>query len=457
MTPEFADWGWRVPFLRRSVLLGVSLWIRIRLQESPVFRRMKEEQRLSRAALGAFCTGRTASCARRVFGAVIGQAVTFYMAHVLRVLLPRAHRARRRLTVTVLTGTALAIGGAARAVAGWLTRPRRPQAAAARPAALAVLLYFPLFGALLDAANPALAKARADVAGRRRAEPADCSLQFDPMGRPHFDAQFLRRRQFAARRAPASATRPGRLPSPRRRGSRSATGIDGGARPRRAAGAERARPRSQTSSGGAVRAGGGRLPAEGGSGRDPPAARRRDPRPAPLHRGARLRARSAALLAEMFPARIRYTACLFPQNFGNGWFGGLLPAVAFTIVAATGNVFAGLWYPVCLAALCFVVGALGAARDARPRRGLSGRATLLALDLDLGPVGRIAHDGELEVFHVVPRPDDDVVFVVNHDFVFVALESFVQSVADARSAMPFLSVYFRYCDGDFRDDGADFR
>ena len=64
----------------------------------------------------------------------------------------------------------------------------------------------------------------------------------------------------------------------------------------------------------------------------------------------------AALLAEMFPARIRYTALSFPQNFGNGWFGGLLPAITFTIVAATGNVFAGLWYPVSVAALCLVVG-----------------------------------------------------------------------------------------------------
>ncbi len=68
----------------------------------------------------------------------------------------------------------------------------------------------------------------------------------------------------------------------------------------------------------------------------------------------------------MFPARIRYTALSFPQNFGNGWFGGLLPAVAFTIVAATGNVFAGLWYPVCLAALVLRGRRAGAARDARP-------------------------------------------------------------------------------------------
>jgi hypothetical protein len=66
----------------------------------------------------------------------------------------------------------------------------------------------------------------------------------------------------------------------------------------------------------------------------------------------------AALLAELFPPRVRYTALSFPQNFGNGWFGGLLPAIAFTIVAATGDVFAGLWYPVTVAALAFVVCAL---------------------------------------------------------------------------------------------------
>ncbi len=292
-----------------------------------------------------------------LFGAVVGQAVTFYTATFYAYyFLERVARVDAA-TVTVLTGIAIAIGAPLVLACGWLSDRigRKPPLLAGL--ALAVLLYFPLFGALLDAANPALAKARADAPVVLRADPADCSLQFDPMGRRAFDGSSCDVvRSFLARAGIGHATFALASPSPARLeiGGVVMAAPD----PARLGGAMRARRRSRTSSG-----------ARGPRWKPRAMGWLRIPRPSTGRAWSRCSSRSSAsprsctgpysaLLAELFPARIRYTALSFPQNFGNGWFGGLLPAVAFTIVAATGNVFAGLWYPVSLAALCFVVGAL---------------------------------------------------------------------------------------------------
>jgi MFS family permease len=338
---EFADWGWRVPFLLSAVLLVISLWIRIRLQESPVFRRMKEEQALSRAPLSeAFLHGPNARLMlAALFGAVIGQAVTFYTATFYAYYFLERIARIDAATATVLTGIAIAIGAPFVLVAGWLSDRigRKPPLLAGL--ALAVLFYFPLFGALLDAANPALAKARADTPVALRADSAECTLQFDPMGRRAFDGSSCDvARSFLARAGIGHATIALASPSPARLEIGNVIMADFERRARSA------------------------LEAAGhGLAADSTAVDR--PRVvailvALLCITALVTGPYSALLAEMFPARIRYTALSFPQNFGNGWFGGLLPAVAFTIVAATGNVFAGLWYPVIVAGLCFVVGLL---------------------------------------------------------------------------------------------------
>ena len=355
---DFADWGWRVPFLLSAVLLVISLWIRIRLQESPVFRRMKEAQALSRAPLSeAFLHGPNARLMlAALFGAVVGQAVTFYTATFYAYYFLERIARVDAATVTVLTGIAIAIGAPLVLACGWLSDRigRKPPLLAGL--ALAVLLYFPLFGALLDAANPVLAKARADAPVVLRADPAECALQFDPMGRRAFDGSSCDvARSFLARAGIGHATFALASPSPARleiggvvMAAPDPARLEADARADAIADFER-RARA------ALEAAGHGLAA------DPAAIDR--PRVvallvALLFITALVTGPYSALLAELFPARIRYTALSFPQNFGNGWFGGLLPAVAFTIVAATGNVFAGLWYPVCLAALCFVVGAL---------------------------------------------------------------------------------------------------
>ena len=355
---EFADWGWRVPFLLSGVLLVISLWIRIRLQESPVFRRMKAEQSLSRAPLSeAFLHGPNAKLMLvALFGAVVGQAVTFYTATFYAYYFLERIARVDAATTTVLTGVAIAIGAPLVLGCGWLSDRlgRKPPLLAGL--ALAAFLYFPLFGALLDASNPALAAARQEAPVVLRADPSECALQFDPLGRRAFAGSSCDiARSLLARAGVGHATvalasaAPAWLeiggvvmaaPDPAQLGAE--------ARAEAVADFERRARAALESAGHGLAA-------------DPAAVDR--PRVVALLVAlllitALVTGPYSALLAELFPGRIRYTALSFPQNFGNGWFGGLLPAVAFTIVAATGNVFAGLWYPVSLAALCIMVGAL---------------------------------------------------------------------------------------------------
>jgi MFS family permease len=360
MAPEaFADWGWRLPFLFSAVLLVISLWIRMRLEESPVFRDMKAEQRLSRSPLKeSFLRWENLRWVLlATFGCVIGQAVTFYAGTFYAVFFLERIARVDGFTVTMLSIVALAIGAPLTLLSGWLADRigRRPVLLGGL--ALAALLYFPLYGALLSAANPALAQAYEQSPVIVHAAEGDCSLQFDPMGRRRFDARSCDiAKSFLARAGVSHETREQAAGGP--------AAIEIGATtlvapdPARLAGVDLAAAIE------AFRAAAQAALAAAGY---PEAA---DPAAVDRLRvvgilvlllllAALPLGSYAALLVELFPARIRYSALSFPQHFGNGWFGGILPAVAFTIVAATGDVFAGLWYPVAIAGLCFVIGAIG--------------------------------------------------------------------------------------------------
>jgi MFS family permease len=357
MTPaEFSAWGWRVPFLASIVLLGISLWIRLRLRESPVFRQLRERRALSRAPVAETLLQRAnlRLVLVALFGAVVGQAILFYVGTFYAYyFLERVARVDG-LTVTLLSGAALLVGAPLVVAGGWLADRAGRKPVLLGAFALAALLYFPLFGALLPAANPALAKARHDLPVVVRADPADCSLQFDLLGRRRFDEHSCDVvKTFLGRAAVGHATLPLAAPGP----ARLEIGDAGIPAPDAAAlaGAERAAAIQAFE-----REARAALDAAGYAGQADPAAVDRPRVLAILVALVALAALAtgayASLLVELFPARIRYTALSFPQNVGNGWFGGLLPAVAFTIVAATGDVFAGLWYPVALAALSFLVG-----------------------------------------------------------------------------------------------------
>ena len=357
MTPAaFADWGWRIPYLVSVILLGISLWIRLRLHESPVFHRMKAEGALSAAPLSeTFLRWDNLKIVLiALFGCVAGQAVLFYTSTFYAFYFLERMARVDGLTATILAGCALVIGAPLVVLFGWLSDRIGRKPLMIGGVALAALLYFPLFGALLSAANPVLAAARESSPVILRADSRDCSLQFDPVGRRHFDSRscdivktILARAGVDYQMLPAVTEGPARLEI----GSETLVAPDPDALPeaQRSAAIADFQARAQAA-----------LAAAGYHAEADPAAIDRLRVIAILVLllaiAAMCTGAYGSLLAELFPARIRYSAVSFPQNFGNGWLGGLLPASAFAIVAATGNIYAGLWYPVIVAAICFVVG-----------------------------------------------------------------------------------------------------
>ena len=352
----FRDWGWRVPFLLSAVLLGVSLWIRLQLEESPVFRRMKAEGSASRApiteAFGRWANARWALVA--LMGAVAGQAVVWYTGQFYALFFLEKMLMVDGASANILVAIALAIGTPFFVLFGWLSDRigRKPIIIAG--CALAAASYFPAFNLLTEAANPALARAQASAPVRVIADAGECSVQFDPLGRNRFDATscdiaraFLARSGISYEVVAAPA------------GTRAAITI-GNARlaaPDPAGLEAEARHQAISAYEAEVKAA---LTAAGYPQRANPGAIRTGQVIAILTYLVLLVTMVygpiAALLVELFPARIRYTAMSLPYHLGNGWFGGFLPTTAFAIVAATGNIYAGLWYPVAICLITVIVG-----------------------------------------------------------------------------------------------------
>src|SRR3954467_1614597 len=186
---DFAAWGWRLPFLVSIVLLIVSLWIRMKLEESPVFRRMKEEGKGSSAPLTeAFARwGNLKIVLIALFGAVAGQAVVWYAGQFYALFFLERMLRVDGATANILIAIALALATPFFLVFGWLSDRIGRKLIILAGCALAALTYFPLFDALSHAANPALYAASAASPVRVVADPSDCSVQFDPIGRNKFD------------------------------------------------------------------------------------------------------------------------------------------------------------------------------------------------------------------------------------------------------------------------------
>ena len=340
----FQEWGWRIPFLLSLILLGISLWIRLQLAESPAFVRMKEEGTRSKApireAFGQWPNARIVLIA--LFGAVAGQAVVWYAGQFYalffleRVLKVDAAAANIMIAVALVLATPFFV------VFGWLSDRigRKPIIMAGL--LLAAATYFPLFKALTWAANPALATAQMSAPVTVVADPANCSFQFDPIGKTKFDEHGCDvAKSFLARAGVSYAN-------------------------------VAAAPGSQAS----VRIGAVTVPVDeafeaeaksalAAAGYPEKAAPDQVNRPLVVAilfllvlYVTMVYGPIAALLVELFPTRIRYTSMSLPYHIGNGWFGGFLPATAFAIVAARGNIYAGLWYPVIIAAVCLVIGLL---------------------------------------------------------------------------------------------------
>jgi MFS family permease len=357
MAPEtFAEWGWRIPFLLSLILLAISLWIRMKLSESPVFRQMKAEAATSKAPLAeSFLRWENLKSVLIVlFGSVAGQAVLFYTTTFYALYFLERTAKLDGLTTTTLLAIALAIGAPLVVFFGWLSDRIGRKPLIVGGLALGALLFMPLFAALLAAANPSLAAARATSPVVVHADPATCSFQFDPLGRNTFQSTSCDIVKAHLARAGVSYET---LPAPDNTPARVAIGVQSLTAPEPSALPETERATAIVAFAEELSA------ALAGAGY----AAKADPatvdRPlvvavlvALLAIAAMITGPYSVQLVEMFPARIRYSALSFPQNFGNGWFGGFMPATAFAIVAATGDVFAGLWYPIIVAGGACIIG-----------------------------------------------------------------------------------------------------
>jgi MFS family permease len=352
----FTGWGWRIPFLASAVLLVLSLWIRLQLNESPVYRQMKAEGKTSKSPLkesfGNWFNLRFVLIA--LFGAVAGQAVVWYTGQFYALFFLEKVMKVDGVTANVLIAVALALGTPFFVIFGWLSDRigRKPIILAG--CALAAASYFPLFHALTDAANPALAEAQARAPISVRANPGECSFQFDPVGKNKFDASscdiakaYLAKGGYNYENVAAA---PGDIAAIRI-GGQNLIAPD----PAKLTGA--ARKDAIKAYQEAVKAA---LAGAGYPAKADLAAMNVPMVIAVLFALVLLVTMVygpiAAMLVELFPSRIRYTSMSLPYHLGNGWFGGFLPTTAFAVTAATGDIYAGLWYPVIIAALTVLVG-----------------------------------------------------------------------------------------------------
>jgi hypothetical protein len=354
----FAAWGWRLPFLISIVLLGVSMWIRLQLNESPVFQKMKDEGKTSKAPLTeAFAKwGNLRWVIIALLGAVMGQAVVWYAGQFYALFFLEKTLRVDGATANILIAIALALATPFFVFFGWLSDKIGRKPIILGGCALAAITYFPLFGALTQAANPALAEAQIAAPVSIAAHQDECSFQFDPIGKNTFDTSscdiaktYLAKAGVSYTNVEAAAGTVAKVsigdtvftaPNP--------DGLEGVAK-------KAAIKAFQDK----LKAG---LVAVGYPEKADNARINKVAVVAILWALAMLVTMVygpiAAMLVELFPSRIRYTSMSLPYHIGNGWFGGFLPTTAFAMVAATGNIYYGLWYPVVVAAATVVIGLL---------------------------------------------------------------------------------------------------
>ena len=339
----FGEWGWRIPFLLSAILLGISIWIRLRLAESPLFQKMKDEGTRSKAPLTeAFGTWSNAKIAiLALFGATAGEAVVWYggqfyaLFFLTQTLKVPAFDAQVMIAISLIIGTPCFI------LFGWLSDKvgRKPIMMAGF--LLAAVTYFPLFQGLTHFANPKLEKALAASPVVVTADPAECSFQFKATGTEKFTTGCDNIKAALVNLSVnyENVAAPKGTPASVKIGNDSLSGA--AATPAAIAAAVK----------------GHGYPA----GADP----------AEINKVMTVILLTilviyvtmvygpiAAWLVELFPTRIRYTGLSLPYHIGNGWFGGFLPATAFAIVAATGNIYSGLWFPIVVCGAVAVIGAL---------------------------------------------------------------------------------------------------
>lgn len=354
---DFLAWGWRIPFLLSVVLLLISIWIRMHLNESPAFQRIKESGTLSHAPI-------TESFARwknlkivllALFGLTAGQAVVWYTGQfyalffLTQALGVNANQANLMMALALLLASPLFV------VFGWLSDKIGRKPIILTGCLLAALTYYPVFQGLAYFANPALVDAQKQAPIVVYASPQDCSFQFNPVGVHAFTNSCDILKAYLANRSihyRNHATAPNTIAAVQI-GPEHIQSFDGRGLSR----SEFARRSQQLQQDLRLALSRQHYPESA----DPARIN---------HLGVvalltflislvtMVYGPIAAMLVEMFPIRIRYTSMSLPYHIGNGWFGGFLPPLSFAIIAASGNIYVGLWYPIGVCLLTVVIGTL---------------------------------------------------------------------------------------------------
>ena len=354
---EFGDWGWRIPFLVSILLLGVSVWIRLSLSESPAFQKMKAEGKTSRAPLSeSFGQWKSLKIViLALIGLTAGQAVVWYTGQFYALFFLTQQLKVDAVTANLLIAAALLIGTPFFVVFGTLSDRIGRKPIIMLGCVLAVLTYFPAFKALTEAANPDLAAAQARNKVVVLADPAECSFQFNPTGTAKFTSSCDVAKQVLAARSVSydNEAAPAGTPAVIKVGETTIASYASRGIP-----ADEARAKDAAFKKAVAET----LKAEGYPAHADPAKINMVMLVVVLTYLVILVTMVygpiAAMLVEMFPTRIRYTSMSLPYHIGNGWFGGLLPTMAFAIVAQTGNMYNGLWYPIIIAGVTAVIGTL---------------------------------------------------------------------------------------------------
>jgi MFS family permease len=353
----FADWGWRVPFLVSILLLGVSVYIRLSMNESPAFTKMKAEGKTSKAPLSeSFGQWKNLKIViLALIGLTAGQAVVWYSGQFYALFFLTQSLKVDGATANIFVAVSLLIGTPFFVVFGSLSDKigRKPIILAG--CLLAALTYFPVFTALTKAANPDLAAAQAKNKVVVSADASECSFQFNPTGTAKFTSSCDIAKQVLAGASVSYDNSPGAAGAPAtiKIGETVISSYSSKGMP-----ADEAKKKDAEFKKGVADA----LKAAGYPTKADPAKVDKFMVIAILTYLVLLVTMVygpiAAMLVELFPTRIRYTSMSLPYHIGNGWFGGLLPTTAFAIVAQTGNMYNGLWYPIIIAGMTVVIGTL---------------------------------------------------------------------------------------------------
>lgn len=351
---DFDSWGWRIPFLMSIFLLAISVWIRLKLNESPLFQKMKDEGKGSKSPItesfGRWKNLKIVILA--LIGLTAGQAVVWYTGQFYALFFLTQTLKVDAQAANLMIAASLVIGTPGFIFFGWLSDKIGRKVIIMAGCALAIVTYFPIFKAITHYANPAIESAIAVSPVVVKADPNECSFQFNPVGTAKFTSSCdIAKSNLVRRGVPYSneAVPAGSIASITV-GSTVIDAYDGKAADAKAKGAEFTKALGE-----ALTA--AQYPAKA------------DPAKVDTTMVTALLVilviyvtmvygPIAAMLVELFPTRIRYTSMSLPYHIGNGWFGGFLPTTSFAIVAATGDMYSGLWYPIVVAAMTLVVGTL---------------------------------------------------------------------------------------------------